>query len=104
MTLHTIIPSVGEVCHCKTKAELRCLLWGLLHTIVITAEIESGFIVKDDLVPLRCSPVPTHSNRRGRWVEVMGVAIPNVFQPGAFIWFEKTLGPLVKMLPVPGCG
>ncbi|GFX22961.1 uncharacterized protein TNCV_2086691 [Trichonephila clavipes] len=27
---------------------------------------------------------------------------PNVLQPGAFMWFEKTHGPLVKVLPVPG--
>ncbi|GFW13444.1 e3 ubiquitin-protein ligase RNF13 [Trichonephila clavipes] len=33
---------------------------------------------------------------------VMGAAIPNVLQPGAFVWFEKTQGPLMKILPVPG--
>ncbi|GFV21447.1 uncharacterized protein TNCV_2372041 [Trichonephila clavipes] len=33
---------------------------------------------------------------------VMGSTIPNVIQPGAFVWFEKTQGPLVKVLPVPG--
>ncbi|GFX45521.1 uncharacterized protein TNCV_2740581 [Trichonephila clavipes] len=33
---------------------------------------------------------------------VMGAAIPNVLQPGALIRFEKTDGPLVKVLPVPG--
>ncbi|GFW81611.1 hypothetical protein TNCV_2882881 [Trichonephila clavipes] len=27
------------------------------NTIVITAEIESGFVAKDDLVPFHCSPV-----------------------------------------------
>ncbi|GFY00420.1 uncharacterized protein TNCV_1664591 [Trichonephila clavipes] len=27
------------------------------NTIVVTAEIESGFVAKDDLVPFRCSPV-----------------------------------------------
>ncbi|GFV68008.1 histone-lysine N-methyltransferase SETMAR [Trichonephila clavipes] len=31
---------------------------------------------------------------------VMGASIPNVLQPGAFIWFEETQGPLMKMLPV----
>ncbi|GFX93449.1 hypothetical protein TNCV_1093891 [Trichonephila clavipes] len=32
---------------------------GISHTntIVITAEIESGFVTKDDLVPFHCSPV-----------------------------------------------
>ncbi|GFW03540.1 uncharacterized protein TNCV_3020521 [Trichonephila clavipes] len=29
------------------------------NTNVITAEIESGFVTKDDLVPFRCSPVPS---------------------------------------------
>ncbi|GFW96565.1 transposable element Tcb1 transposase [Trichonephila clavipes] len=33
----------------------------------------------------------------------MGAAIPNVLQPGAFVWFENTQGPLVKEQPVPGC-
>ncbi|GFU64655.1 uncharacterized protein TNCV_3578891 [Trichonephila clavipes] len=28
----------------------------------------------------------------------MSTAIPNVLQPGAFVWFEKTQGPLVKVL------
>ncbi|GFV73442.1 uncharacterized protein TNCV_3389581 [Trichonephila clavipes] len=32
----------------------------------------------------------------------MGTAIPNVLQPGAFVRFEKTQGPLMKVLPVPG--
>ncbi|GFX36361.1 uncharacterized protein TNCV_4932741 [Trichonephila clavipes] len=32
----------------------------------------------------------------------MGTTIPNVLQPGAFTWFEKTQGPLMKMLPMPG--
>ncbi|GFU80772.1 hypothetical protein TNCV_514991 [Trichonephila clavipes] len=28
-----------------------------MNTIVITTEIESGFVAKDDLIPFRCSPV-----------------------------------------------
>ncbi|GFT30716.1 uncharacterized protein TNCV_759131 [Trichonephila clavipes] len=32
----------------------------------------------------------------------MGAVISNVLQPGVFIWFKKTQGVLVKMLPVPG--
>ncbi|GFU41953.1 hypothetical protein TNCV_361011 [Trichonephila clavipes] len=31
--------------------------WSHTNTIVITAEIESGFVTKDDLAPFRCSPV-----------------------------------------------
>ncbi|GFX17178.1 uncharacterized protein TNCV_2857011 [Trichonephila clavipes] len=37
-----------------------------------------------------------------RAAHVIGAAIPNVLQPGAFIWFEKTQRPLVKVLRVPG--
>ncbi|GFU56871.1 hypothetical protein TNCV_2437501 [Trichonephila clavipes] len=43
------------------------------NTIVITAEIESGFVAKDDLVPFRCSQFPRarhHFKRRRRWVDV----------------------------------
>ncbi|PRD24253.1 UNVERIFIED_CONTAM: hypothetical protein NCL1_44305 [Trichonephila clavipes] len=32
----------------------------------------------------------------------MGAAIPDALQPGAFMGFEKTKGPLVKVLPMPG--
>ncbi|GFV34836.1 uncharacterized protein TNCV_1451401 [Trichonephila clavipes] len=32
----------------------------------------------------------------------MGAVIPNVLQPGAFVWFDNTQGPLVKVLSVPG--
>ncbi|GFX43960.1 uncharacterized protein TNCV_4112391 [Trichonephila clavipes] len=32
---------------------------------------------------------------------VMGTSIPNILHPGAFVWFEKTQGPLVKVVPVP---
>ncbi|GFU31223.1 hypothetical protein TNCV_1742191 [Trichonephila clavipes] len=48
MAPHTIPPVVGAVCRCKAKAGLR-----RPHTnkIVIIAEIESGFLAKDDLVP-----------------------------------------------------
>ncbi|GFW83766.1 hypothetical protein TNCV_668791 [Trichonephila clavipes] len=35
-------------------------------------------------------------------VQAMGTVIPNVFHLGAFELFEKTQGPLVKVLPVPG--
>ncbi|GFW68349.1 uncharacterized protein TNCV_2263381 [Trichonephila clavipes] len=90
------------------------------NTTVITAEIESGFVAKDDLVPFlesgfvtkddlvpfRCSPVSSCvaplQTEASRAAHVMGAAIPNVRQPGASVWFEKTQGPLVKVLPVPG--
>ncbi|GFU74108.1 uncharacterized protein TNCV_1642321 [Trichonephila clavipes] len=76
------------------------------NTIAITAEIESGFVTKDDLVPFRCSPVSSCAaplqTEASRAAHVMGAAIPNVLQPGAFIWFEKIQGLLVNVLPVPG--
>ncbi|GFV68286.1 hypothetical protein TNCV_1875681 [Trichonephila clavipes] len=44
-----------------------------MNTIIITAEIESGFVAKDDLVPFRCSPRSRHhSKRRSRWVDFKG--------------------------------
>ncbi|GFX73960.1 uncharacterized protein TNCV_2954451, partial [Trichonephila clavipes] len=55
MAPHTITLAVGAVCRCKVKAGLRRSPH--TNTIVITAEIESGFVAKDDLVPFRCSPV-----------------------------------------------
>ncbi|GFW67598.1 uncharacterized protein TNCV_3392691 [Trichonephila clavipes] len=64
MAPHVITPAVGAVCRCKAKAGLRRSPRGL-HTrtrFVITAEIESGFVAKDHLVPFHCSPV--HSKRR----------------------------------------
>ncbi|GFV30009.1 uncharacterized protein TNCV_3100861 [Trichonephila clavipes] len=45
------------------------------NTIVITAEIESGFVAKDDLVSFRCRPISSCrdlSKRRRRWVGVKG--------------------------------
>ncbi|GFV54630.1 uncharacterized protein TNCV_3578831 [Trichonephila clavipes] len=32
----------------------------------------------------------------------MYAMIPNVLEPGAIVWFEKTQGPLMKVLHVPG--
>ncbi|GFX80792.1 uncharacterized protein TNCV_4695031 [Trichonephila clavipes] len=59
MAIHTITPYVGEVCRCKAKTGLGAFTTGFPHTntIIITAEIESGFDAKDALVPFRCSPV-----------------------------------------------
>ncbi|GFY35686.1 e3 ubiquitin-protein ligase RNF13 [Trichonephila clavipes] len=40
--------------------------------------------------------------RASRAAHVMGAVIPNVIQPGTFVWFEKKHDPVVKVLPVPG--
>ncbi|GFS57284.1 uncharacterized protein TNCV_491741 [Trichonephila clavipes] len=37
-----------------------------------------------------------------RAAHVMGTVISNIRQPGTFVWFEKTQGPPVKVLRVPG--
>ncbi|GFY04271.1 e3 ubiquitin-protein ligase RNF13 [Trichonephila clavipes] len=108
---NTIAPAVGEVCRCKAKAGLRRSPRGLLsNTIVITAEMESGFIAKYDLVTFRGSPVfsctaplQMEASIGGcQGPHLMGPAIPNVLPPGAFVWFEKTQGLLMKVLNVPG--
>ncbi|GFT01103.1 uncharacterized protein TNCV_4054921 [Trichonephila clavipes] len=67
---------------------------GSPHTniIVITAEIESGFVAKGDLVPFGTTPNGGFDGWASRAAHVMGAAIPNVLQPGAFTWFEKTQG------------
>ncbi|GFT46369.1 uncharacterized protein TNCV_3127161 [Trichonephila clavipes] len=61
--------------------------------IVITGEIESEFVAKDDLVPFRCSPVSLFTaplqTVASRVAHVMCPAITNVLQPGAFIWFDS---------------
>ncbi|GFX89202.1 uncharacterized protein TNCV_20981 [Trichonephila clavipes] len=79
------------------------------NTTVITAKFESGFVTKDDLVPFHCSPVSSGAAQLQtdvRWVSrvahAMGAAIPNVLQPSAFVWFEKTQRTLVKALSVSG--
>ncbi|GFU87664.1 uncharacterized protein TNCV_2935861 [Trichonephila clavipes] len=59
MAPHTITPAVGVVCDCKAKAFTTRSLY--TNTIVIPAEIESGFVAKDDLISFRCSPVSSCS-------------------------------------------
>ncbi|GFU88549.1 uncharacterized protein TNCV_4442261 [Trichonephila clavipes] len=99
MAPHTVTPVVGAMCRCKSKGRIETFTPGSPHTntIVITTEIESGFVAKDDLVPFRCCPVSscvaplqTEDECSSRAAHVMGTVIPNVLQPGTFIWFEKT--------------
>ncbi|GFT97613.1 e3 ubiquitin-protein ligase RNF13 [Trichonephila clavipes] len=103
MTFHTITPAVGTVCRCKAKAGLsRSPQPPYTNTIVITAEVESGFIVKITLFHSAAFQFPRARHHFSRAAHVMGAAIPIVLQPGAFVWFEKTQGSLMKVLPVPG--
>ncbi|GFW63641.1 hypothetical protein TNCV_4329291 [Trichonephila clavipes] len=99
LAAHTIASAVVVVA-VKAKAGLRRSPH--TNTIVITAEIESGLVAKDDLVPFHCSAVSSCvaplQTRRRRWVDVKGSTRngrrdPNVFQPGAFVWFGKTQAP-----------
>ncbi|GFV59719.1 hypothetical protein TNCV_1907901 [Trichonephila clavipes] len=51
--------SGGSGVSLKIKGRIEAFRTGSPHTntIVITSEIESGFVAKDDLVPFRCSLV-----------------------------------------------
>ncbi|GFX40494.1 hypothetical protein TNCV_2372781 [Trichonephila clavipes] len=48
MAPHIITPAVGAAFTTRSPHT---------NTIVTTAEIEPGFVAKDDLFPFRCSPV-----------------------------------------------
>ncbi|GFS99289.1 hypothetical protein TNCV_1601071 [Trichonephila clavipes] len=61
------------------------------------------------LIPLQSNPVVrdiTSNGCVGGWMSlaenVIGAAIPNVFQAGALQWFRKAQGPVAKALPVSG--
>ncbi|GFU45002.1 uncharacterized protein TNCV_4235111 [Trichonephila clavipes] len=73
MAPHIITPAVGVVCRCKNAGLRHSPRVLHANTIVITAEIESGFVAIDDLVPLHCSPVSScHSKRMRRRVGIKG--------------------------------
>ncbi|GFX85106.1 hypothetical protein TNCV_4979611 [Trichonephila clavipes] len=60
MAPHTLTPAVGAVCHSlQSKGKIEAFTMGspYTNTIVTTAEIESRFVAKDDLVPSHFSPV-----------------------------------------------
>ncbi|GFU81353.1 uncharacterized protein TNCV_3583351 [Trichonephila clavipes] len=63
MAPYTITKAVGVVYRCQPKAGFRHSPRGSPHTntIVITVDIESGFVAKDDLVPFNCSPVSSRA-------------------------------------------
>ncbi|GFU51139.1 HTH_Tnp_Tc3_2 domain-containing protein [Trichonephila clavipes] len=54
MASHTITPAA---CRCKCRIESFTTGSPRTNTSVTTAEIESGFVAEDDVVPFRCSPV-----------------------------------------------
>ncbi|GFX52847.1 e3 ubiquitin-protein ligase RNF13 [Trichonephila clavipes] len=109
---HTITPPVGAMCRCKAKAGLRRSQRGL-HTrkrlsSLLRLNLDSSLKTTWFHSTAVQFPHAWHlSKRRRRWMIVKGSTrndrmIPNNFQSGAFVWFEKTQGSLVKVLPVPG--
>ncbi|GFU17817.1 e3 ubiquitin-protein ligase RNF13 [Trichonephila clavipes] len=113
MTPHTITPAVGVVCRCKAKAGLRHSPRGL-HTrtrLSSLPRLNLDSSLKTIWFHSAAVQFPRsrhHFKRRHRWVgvsraaHVMGAAIPTVLQPGTFVWFVKTQGSLMKVLPLPG--
>ncbi|GFU01063.1 e3 ubiquitin-protein ligase RNF13 [Trichonephila clavipes] len=114
MAPRTITSTVGVVCRCKAKARLRRSPRGLQTRTRLSSLLRlnlNSSLKTHDLVQFRCSPFSSvHGTTPNRGVDVwasraahvMGASIPNVFQQGAFVWFERTQGPLMKVLPVPG--
>ncbi|GFY10585.1 e3 ubiquitin-protein ligase RNF13 [Trichonephila clavipes] len=114
MAPHTFTSTVGAVYRCKAKAGLRRSPRGLCTRIRLSSlcvlrlnlnsSLKMTWFHSDEIQ----FPRARHYSKRGidgwasRAAHVRGAAIPNVLQPGAFVWFEKTHGPLVKVLPVPG--
>ncbi|GFW31189.1 e3 ubiquitin-protein ligase RNF13 [Trichonephila clavipes] len=110
MTPHTITPAVGAVCHCKAKAGLRCSPRGLYTRTRLSSLLRLNLdsSLKTTLFHSATVQFPRarqHSKWRRQWVRVKSSTrdeLPNVLRPGAFVWFEKTQGSLMKELPVPG--
>ncbi|GFS81086.1 e3 ubiquitin-protein ligase RNF13 [Trichonephila clavipes] len=108
MAPHTITPAVGAVCRCKAKAGLRSSPRGL-HTrtrlsSLLRLNVDSTLKTTwfhSAAVQFQLQTEALIGGRQGA-AHVMGATIPNVLQPSASIWFEKTQGPLMKVLPVPG--
>ncbi|GFW06637.1 hypothetical protein TNCV_2189701 [Trichonephila clavipes] len=78
------------------------------YTIVLTAQIESGFVAEDDLIPFSYSfeldTIPNEADGKGvsMVVYIMGVTIATVLHPGALRWYRLTQSPVEKVLPVYG--
>ncbi|GFX23663.1 e3 ubiquitin-protein ligase RNF13 [Trichonephila clavipes] len=112
MAPHTITPAVGAVCRYKAKAGLMRSPRGLHTRTRLSSLLRLNLDSTLKTTWFHCAAVQFpcarhHSKRRRRWgasraVHVMGTVIPNVLQPGTFIWLDKIQGPLVQVLPVPG--
>ncbi|GFX10859.1 e3 ubiquitin-protein ligase RNF13 [Trichonephila clavipes] len=96
MAPHTITPAVGAACCCKAKAGLRRSPRGLhtrtrlssLQRLNMNSSLKTTWF-HSTAVQFPRARYP--SKRKHRWVgvkgHVTGAAIPNVFQPGTFVWF-----------------
>ncbi|GFX90698.1 e3 ubiquitin-protein ligase RNF13 [Trichonephila clavipes] len=108
MAPHAFPPAVGAVRHCKAKAGLRRSQRGLHTQIRLSSLLRLNLDSSLKTTGFHSAVVqfPPPNGCVDGWVSraahVMGSVIPNVLQPGAFVWFEKTQGPLMKVLPVPG--
>ncbi|GFU83445.1 e3 ubiquitin-protein ligase RNF13 [Trichonephila clavipes] len=112
MAPHTIRPAVGVVCDCEAEVGLRhsprdlhtrTRLSSLLRLSLDSSLKMNSFLSAAVQFPhARTIPNGGVDGWASRAAHVMGAAIPNVLQPGAFVWLEKTRGPLVKVLLVPG--
>ncbi|GFY02871.1 e3 ubiquitin-protein ligase RNF13 [Trichonephila clavipes] len=110
MVPHMITPAVGAVCRCKANTRFRHSPRGL-HT-----QIRLSSLLRLNLSQMSMwfhstavqFPRAWHQSKlsvdgwASRAAQVMRTVIRNVYQLGAFVWFEKTQGPLMKVLPVPG--
>ncbi|GFX69151.1 e3 ubiquitin-protein ligase RNF13 [Trichonephila clavipes] len=112
MALHTITPAVGAVCRWKAKAGLRRAP-RVLHTrtrlsSLLRSNMDSS-VKTASSIPLQSNSLVPGTTLNGgvdgwasRAAHVMSAAIPNVFQRGSLVWFEKTQEPLVKVASMPG--
>ncbi|GFV26657.1 e3 ubiquitin-protein ligase RNF13 [Trichonephila clavipes] len=110
MTPHNVTPAGGAVYCCKAKAGSRRSPRGL-HTrtrlsSLLRLNVDSSLKTIWFHSAAVQFPRTRHHSKRDGWTSraahFMGAAIPNVLQPGSFVWFEKTQGLLMKVLRVPG--
>ncbi|GFW59567.1 e3 ubiquitin-protein ligase RNF13 [Trichonephila clavipes] len=112
MTPNTTTPAVGVVCCCKAKAGMRRSTRSI-HTITRLSSLLrwnlDSWLKTTGSIPLQSSFCVRGTTTNGgvdgwasRAAHVIGAAIPNILQLGAFVWFEKTQGSLMKVLPVTG--
>ncbi|GFV61428.1 uncharacterized protein TNCV_2898031 [Trichonephila clavipes] len=96
---------------CMSGNTCGCRMSWTYHWAVMVSRINtrSNRVLRPGSIPLQSSflvrettPNGGVDERASRATHVMGAAIPNVLQPGAFVWFGKTQGLLMRVLPVPG--